>query len=149
MRLAHEIEIRRPPDEVFACLATLERIPEWNPAIVETRRLTPGPVRVGTRIRQQRSSPTTSVEELEVTALDPGRSLVLVGELGPLRGTIAYRLHPTPGGTRLENIADVEASGLARLLAPLAAGRVRSAVAENLAALKRIVEQAGSPPAES
>lgn len=149
MRLAHEIEIRRPPDEVFACLATPERIPEWNPAIVETRRLTPGPVRVGTRIRQRRTSPTTTFEELEVTELDPGRTLVLTGDLGPLHGTIAYRLHPTPRGTRLENVADLEAGGLARLIAPLAAGRVRSAVAENLAALKRIVEGAAPPPAGS
>jgi uncharacterized protein YndB with AHSA1/START domain len=140
MRFSNTIEIRRPPDEVFDYLATPENIPRWNDAISESRRVPTGPVRVSTRIQQHRTIPRAADEELEVAELVPGRRLVLVGDLGPLRGTITYELEPTAGGTRLTNDAELEARGALRLAAPLATGRVRDAVATNLATLKSILE---------
>jgi uncharacterized protein YndB with AHSA1/START domain len=144
MRFSNTIEIRRPPDEVFAYLATPENIPRWNYAISESHRVPSGPLRVSSRIRQQRTIPRPTEEQLEVTELVPGRRLVLAGDLGPLHGTISYALEPTSSGTRLTNAADLEASGAMRLAAPLAAGRVRDAVAENLTVLRDILES--EPP---
>lgn len=140
MRFSNTIEIRRPPDEVFDYLATPENIPHWNYAITESERSPSGPVRVGTRIRQRRTIPRPAEEELAVTELVPGDRLVLVGDLGPFHGTISYALEPTSKGTQLLNVAELEASGPLRLAAPLVAGRVRTAVAENLAKLKSILE---------
>ena len=42
------VTIRRPIAAVFAFLADFENIPAWNYAIVETRKVSPGPVGVGT-----------------------------------------------------------------------------------------------------
>jgi len=140
MRFSNAIEIRRPPDEVFSFLATPERIPSWNYAIAEAHRRPEGALAVGTRIRQRRTLPRPEWEELEITELVPGRRLVLAGDLGPLRGTLAYDVEPTPDGTRLTNTANLEAHGALRLAAPLATGRVRSAVAQNLTALKQMLE---------
>jgi hypothetical protein len=42
--------------------------------------------------------------------------------------------------TRLTNAVDLEPSGLLRLVAPLAASRVRAAVAGNLDTLRQILE---------
>lgn len=140
MRFSNTIEIRRPPDVVFDYLATPENIPRWNYAISESRRVPAGPIRVSTRIQQHRTIPRPADEQLEVTELVPGRRLVLEGDLGPLHGTITYALEPTASGTLLTNDAELEASGALRLAAPLAAGRVRSAVADNLATLKGILE---------
>jgi hypothetical protein len=44
------------------------------------------------------------------------------------------------GATKLTNAADLEASGLMKLAAPIAVGRIRNAVAENLGVLKGILE---------
>jgi uncharacterized protein YndB with AHSA1/START domain len=140
MRFSNTIEIRRPPDEVYDYLATPENIPHWNYAISGSERSPAGPIRVGTRIRQRRTVPRPAEEQLAVTELVPGDRLVLVGDLGPFHGTISYALEPTPQGTRLVNVAELEASGPLRLAAPLVAGRVRAAVAENLAKLKGILE---------
>lgn len=140
MRFSNTIEIRRPPGEVFDYLATPENIPAWNVAISEAERSPAGPLGTRTRIRQQRTLPRPAEEELEVTELIPGRRLVLVGDVGPLHGTVSYVLEPSSGGTQLTNAAELEASGPLRLAAPLLTGRIRAAVADNLATLKGILE---------
>ena len=139
MRFSNTIEIRRPPDEVFDYVTTPENIPSWNYAIAESERSPAGPVRVGTRIHQRRTIPRPAEEELAVTELVPADRLVLVGDLGPFHGTISYTLEPTSEGTQLTNAAELDASGPLRLAAPLLAGRVRAAVAENLAELEGIL----------
>lgn len=140
MHFSNTIEIRRPPSAVFDYLAAPENIPHWNYAISDSERSPAGPVRVGTRIRQHRTVPRPAEEQLAVTELVPGDRLVLVGDLGPFHGTVSYELEPTPEGTQLVNVAELEASGPLRLVSPLVAGRVRAAVAENLAKLKGILE---------
>jgi uncharacterized protein YndB with AHSA1/START domain len=141
MRFSNIVEIRRSPAEVFHFLATPENIPSWNHAISESRGQPRGRMRVGTRIEQHRTRPRDAWEQLEVVELTDERLLVLRGDLGPLRGTISYRLEPTGGGTRLTNDADLEASGPMRLIAPLAEGRVRDSVAGNLEVLKSTLEE--------
>ena len=59
---------------------------------------------------------------------------------GPFAGVMRYEVEPTAEGTRLTNSADLRASGLLAVAAPLATGRVRTAVADNLAVLKRLLE---------
>jgi hypothetical protein len=62
------VTIRRSVEDVFSFLADLENVPKWNYAIVETRKVSAGPVGVGTIYQQVRSVPSRSEEHLEVTA---------------------------------------------------------------------------------
>jgi uncharacterized protein YndB with AHSA1/START domain len=134
------VTIRRPPSEVFAFLADPANIPKWNYAISSTRQVTPGPFGVGTRLQQTRSLPRPAVEELEVTEYVPERRMVLRGDVGPLTGTLVYLVEQVPEGTRLTNAADLSGRGSLQLLAPLATGRVREAVAANLEKLRQLLE---------
>jgi carbon monoxide dehydrogenase subunit G len=135
------VTIRRSPKEVFAFLADFENIPTWNYAIVETKKTSPGPVGVGTTYRQLRSIPGRSEEGFQVTIFEPTSRLEVHGDIGPFTATIGYLLAPTDDGTRLTNVVDLEsASGARRLAAPLAASRVKTAVAANLATLKQLLE---------
>ncbi|HZD01979.1 MAG TPA: SRPBCC family protein [Actinomycetes bacterium] len=68
--------IRRPVTDVFAFLADFENLPKWNYAIAETRKVSAGPVGVGTTYRQTRSVPSRSEEGFEVTAFEPARQLL-------------------------------------------------------------------------
>jgi uncharacterized protein YndB with AHSA1/START domain len=139
--LQNTVTIRRPVEDVFAFLADFENIPRWNYAILETRKLSPGPVGVGTAYRQIRSIPRRSEEGFEVTAFEPAGRLEIHGDIGPFTATIGYQLAPTGDGTRLTNAVDLEpSSGALRLLAPLATSRVKTAVAANLDTLKQILE---------
>jgi carbon monoxide dehydrogenase subunit G len=135
------VTIRRSPKDVFAFLADFENIPTWNYAIVETKKTSPGPVGVGTTYRQLRSIPSTSEEGFQVTVFEPISRLEVHGDIGPFTATISYLLAPTDDGTRLTNVVDLEsASGALRLAAPLAASRVKAAVAANLDMLKQLLE---------
>jgi uncharacterized protein YndB with AHSA1/START domain len=50
MEFSNTITIERSRHDVFEFLSDLENIPKWNFAIVETRKTSDGPVRVGTTI---------------------------------------------------------------------------------------------------
>jgi hypothetical protein len=124
---------------------TSRTLPSWNYAIVETRKTSPGPVEVGTTHRQLRSLPSRSEEGFQVTAFEPTSRLEVHGDIGPLTATVSYLLAPTDAGTRLTNAVDLEpASGALRLAAPLAASRVKTAVAANLDTLKQLLETRSS-----
>ena len=45
--LENTVMIRRPIEEVFGFLADFENIPRWNYAIVETHKVSQGPIGVG------------------------------------------------------------------------------------------------------
>jgi Polyketide cyclase / dehydrase and lipid transport len=135
------VTIRRAVEDMFAFLADFENIPTWNYAIVETKKTSPGPVAVGTTYRQLRSIPSRSEEGFRVTGFEPTSRLEVHGDIGPFTATISYLLRPTEDGTRLTNVVDLEAASRAlRLAAPLAASRVKTAVAANLDTLKQHLE---------
>jgi hypothetical protein len=139
------VTIRRPVHDVFGFLADFENIPKWNYAILETRKTSPGPVGVGTTYRQVRSMPSRSEEGFQVTVFQPTSRLEVHGEVGPFTATISYLLTTERDGTCLANTVDLQpSSGALRLLAPLAASRVKTAVAANLNTLKQLLET-GSP----
>jgi len=144
MQFSNSLVIRRSPEDVFRALAEPDLIPRWNPAIATARLLTPGPVRQDSCIQLQRTSPQPATEEVEVTEFATPTRIVFRGDLGPFHGDLVYELEAVPEGTCLTNTADLEAGGPLRLLAPLAAGRVRASVADNLDALRRLLES--TPP---
>jgi uncharacterized protein YndB with AHSA1/START domain len=141
------VEISRRVEDVFAFLADFENVPRWNYAIQETTKTSPGPVGVGTTYRQTRSVPSRSEEGFEVTEFDPPHRLAIDGDIWPFRARIGYLLEAIGDGTRLTNTAELEPSSVvSKLLAPVAASRVKSAVGSNLDRLKLILEGGPGPP---
>jgi uncharacterized protein YndB with AHSA1/START domain len=139
--LENTVVIRRPTAEVFGFLADLENLPRWNYAIVETHKISQGPVGVGTIYQQVRSVPSRSEERFEVTAYNPPRQLEIRGQLGPFPSRLAYALDAVPEGTRVTNSVELELRGPGRLLGRVAVPRIRDAVAANLGKLKDLLEQ--------
>ena len=135
------VVIRRPIEEVFGFLADFENIPKWNYAILETHKVSQGPIGVGTIYQQVRSVPSHSEERFEVTAHNPPRQLEIQGQLGPFPSHLAYALDAVPEGTRVTNSVELELRGPGRLLGRVAVPRVRDAVAANLQKLKDLLEQ--------
>jgi carbon monoxide dehydrogenase subunit G len=145
VKFSNTIIIERRAQDVFAFLSDLENVPRWNHAIVETRKTSEGPVRVGATYRQIRSAPTRSEEHLVVTELEPDRPFAVRGDLGPFEGTLTYELEEIGSVTRLTNRVELEARGIARLAAPIASDRIRAAVAANLGKLKELLERRAAP----
>ena len=134
------VRIRRPIEKVFGFLSQFENVPKWNYAIVETRKVSEGPVGVGTIYHQVRSVPSRSEERFEVTVYNPPRHLEIRGQLGPFPSRLSYALDALPEGTRVTNTVQLELRGPGRLLGRVAVPRVRDAVAANLGKLKELLE---------
>jgi uncharacterized protein YndB with AHSA1/START domain len=146
MEFKNTVTIRRPVEEVFAFLAEFENVPRWNHAIESTTKTSSGPVGVGSAYRQIRSEPRRSEESFEVTVFEPARRLAIEGEIGPFHARAEYLLEPIEGATRLTNAVELEPSStVAKFLAPFAGSRIKTAVAENLGVLKRLLESDQHP----
>ena len=141
MRFANTITIDRSPAKVFAYLADLENLPEWNYALAETRKITPGPPGPGSRYLQTRTVPVHAEETLEITELVHNQKLTIDGTLSSFPAQVTYILQPANDGTTLTNTIDLRMPGPLKLLAPIALNRIKSAVATNLAALKHLLDQ--------
>ncbi len=81
------VTIARPADEVFAFLADLRNIPQWNYAIARTVQTSPGPAGVGASYRQTRTIPRRSEESLQITVFEPPSRLTVQGQIGPFQAT--------------------------------------------------------------
>lgn len=141
MKFTNTITIGRPRPTVFAYLANLENLPQWNYALADTQQLTPGPPGVGTRYRQTRTIPVHAVESLEIIEFTPDRRLTVQGTLNGLPAVLTYVLDATDGATTVTNTVDLHPPRPLNLLAPIALSRIKSAVAANLTALKQLLEQ--------
>lgn len=137
MTYEHELEIERPPDDVYAFLSDPENLPLWQSGVLEVRRES------DTRFREVRTFVGRRIESiLEVTAAEPGREFSLRSASGPVRFSVQHLLEPAgEGRTRLRVVGEAEgAGGLfklgGRLLPRAAEGRVH----EDFASLKALLE---------
>jgi uncharacterized protein YndB with AHSA1/START domain len=140
MKFTNTITIDRSPADVFAYLSRFENVPRWNEAIVQTRRTSQGPVRVGSTYVQTRSQPSPGEDSFEVTEYEPDRKLAIRGTFGSFTGSFSYQLESIANGTRLTNTVDLDPPVLMRIAGPFGTSRLKSAVAKNLGRLKEIIE---------
>lgn len=141
MEFENSITIAKPLNEVFAYLADLSRLPEWNYAIQRTTQQTPGPTGLGTQYLQERSLPRPMTEKLEITEYTPFTTLQISGGFGPFSfGVSTYRLEQTEGGLIVRNHMRLTANGVLPLIAQLRISSIKAAVAQNLTVLKSNIE---------
>ncbi len=113
IRLQETIEVRRPIDEVFCYTANFGNAAQWDPGVVDSRKISPGPVGVGTefdlRVRfGPRSIPMTYfVREYR----RPNR-VVLEGRGASIHALDDIKFTSTTGGTRITYKADISMLGV-------------------------------------
>ena len=138
IELENTIRINRPVDEVFAFLSDLENIPKWNYYVLEVRKLSNGPVGIGTVYHQVRK---TDEQDLRITELDRNRKIVvktLPRSFPSLEMTLSLREEGNATRVRDEWRLD---SGWPAPVEWLGAGRIKAAVAGNLTKLKELLEE--------
>jgi carbon monoxide dehydrogenase subunit G len=139
-RYAHTVEIRRPPEEVFAFVTDPAAYPSWQPSLVSVEPHRPGPLRLGSEATEVRrflgrelQTTWTCVEH------EPFSRSAIESEDGPVPFRGIFQLEPSRAGTRFT--WTVELSGpAARLAGPLAGRATRRELEANSARLKRLLE---------
>ena len=146
VRIAGEIVIDRPVEEVFDFVADECNEPRYNPRMRRAEQTSTGPIGPGTRFRAQVTTLGRPVEmTIEVTDYERPRHLASATHLPSMeiRGVLAF--DPVPGGTRLRWAWEMEPRGSTKLLTPLVARIGRRQEEANWAGLKRYLEGQAAP----
>jgi len=138
LEFENTIYIDRPVDEVFAYLSDFENIPKWNYYVLEVRQLSESPIGVGTTYHQVRK---TDEQDFRITEFEPNH-MVAVKTLPQSSPGFERRftLYEEGNTTRIRDEWKLD-TGRPAILERLTGGRVKSAVAENLAKLKELLEE--------
>jgi predicted DNA-binding protein (UPF0251 family) len=138
LEFENTIPIYRLIDEVFAFLSDFENIPKWNYYVLEVRQLSESPIGIGTTYHQVRK---TDQQDFRIIEFEPDH-MVAVKTLPQSSPSFERRftLYEEGDTTRLRDQWKLD-TGKPALLERLARGRVKSAVAENLAKLKELLEE--------
>jgi hypothetical protein len=140
-----EVDVNRHAADVYDFIVNVENAPKWQPAVIETSRITDGPIRVGTQFREVAKMMGRRVETIcEITDLQPSRRVAFrATSNGPLSYATSYLLEPQGDTTRVTIEGTFTFKGLWRLLEPLVRGEVRKESAQELLAMKAAIERRG------
>ena len=132
------IRIDRPVDEIFAFLSDFENIPKWNYYVLEVRQLSESPIGVGTTYHQVRK---TDEQDFRITEFEPNHTVAVktLPQSSP-ELEMRFSLYEEGNTTRIRDEWKLD-TGRPAILERLALRRVQSAVAENLAKLKKLLEE--------
>jgi carbon monoxide dehydrogenase subunit G len=136
------IRIGRPIEEVFALVSDPIQFPRWNSAVQTVRGTSSETGELGSTYSMERELPTGRVENgLEVFAREPPNEFGIRTTSGPTPFVYRYRFVSEGSTTIVHLAAGVELPGVAAMLGPVAARRVRRGVDANFAVLKQTLEE--------
>lgn len=148
--IVSNIEVARPPDEVFAYVTDPSRFAEWQENVVGGRIEGDGPPTVGsTFTTTRRLGPRERTMKSRITELGPPRRWAMRGVDGPVRAIVDVTVEPLAGNarSRVTIALDFEGHGIGKALVPLVVRRqAQKEMPRNVARLGERLESAGSAP---
>lgn len=142
--ITNSVEIARSPEDVFAYVTDTSRFTEWQEAVVSTRLLDDGPMKVGSKLSLTRKmGKREQTFTTELTEWNPPQSYAFRGIDGPVRPIGKGKLEPVDEGkrTRFTFEIDFEGHGIGKVLVPLVVKRqAKTEIVESHEALKKRLE---------
>ncbi len=140
------VEIDRPVEEVFAFVADQTNAPRWQADLHEVRRLTDGPLRVGTEHEFVRVfAGRRLASRNRFVEFEPGRYVAFEIPEGWLTGRASYLAEPIPsGGTLLTCRMQFKVRRPGSLLDPILKRLLARDSGRADAQLKQLLEQGGA-----
>jgi uncharacterized protein YndB with AHSA1/START domain len=138
-----ETQIARPVHDVFAYATDPDHLSTWQTNTVSAQREDDGLYGVGSRLREVHRAPGGKELEsvVEVVEYVPDRVFALeVKEGTPIHGHITF--DAAGGGTRMRFRAHGRLTGPTRIIEPLVGRMLRKQFTQQLAKLKRVLEDA-------
>jgi uncharacterized protein YndB with AHSA1/START domain len=139
--IVSDIEISRPPNEVFAYVTNPSRFPEWQHDVVSVRM--EGPSEVGSRFTTTRwigRNERTMTQE--ITQSSPPRRWAVHGIDGPIRPDVSVTIEPLDDGarSRVTFSLDFKGHGFGKPLVPLVFRQARKGAPISYRHLKERLE---------
>jgi hypothetical protein len=130
--------IKRPVDEVFNTVIDAGNFAAWNPTIRNSRQLTPGSPKDGSRFEWELRGFGKVGQEL--AEFDRNRRVRIVPDMKSLSGGHRFTFTDLGDGTRVDHELEMEPRGLFRLMAPIMRIAGRRNLRATAAALQRHLE---------
>ena len=141
VRVEHTVIICRPVQEVFEFLTDPENNRLWQDGVIKSRKISEGPVNVGTRGEDIRKYLGREFQiTYEIVEYEPDKKLRFRSLSGPVQFEGSYALEPVKEGTRFSFTIQGEAGPFAALIGALAERMARKQVESDAASLKRLLE---------
>ena len=134
-----EIEVARPPIEVFSVLIDIGRWTEWTD-MRDMHHDQSGPIGIGSSGTFTLPGPFRGPIRYKLTGLVPDRHVRYENSHPAFAWTAEYSLEPTDSGTRLATSGTFQLRGLWKILQPIIAREVGRGEADELARLKSTIE---------
>jgi carbon monoxide dehydrogenase subunit G len=142
VRCESTVRIARPPAEVFPWLLDADKVPRWMTGLEVYQPLEPGPLRVGSRIRQELSVSGQQLRfELELTRLEPPHAAVLRFEGSGFKAANEYTVREAGTGSDVTWVISGDTTSFkARLIAPMVQAKLQEKLVTDLARLRAALE---------
>jgi hypothetical protein len=142
VRLTERRWVRRPQPEAFEYTADFSNIEDWDPGVVASRKITEGPIGVGTRFEVEvEFGAGTTPMTYEITVYEPDHRVVLVGDGKKLHAVdeIAFASHDNM--TAIDYTADLTFHNFFRFIRPLMGPILRRVGRDAVDGLVRALDQ--------
>jgi carbon monoxide dehydrogenase subunit G len=142
VRCESTVTIGKPPAQVFPWLLDADKVPKWMSGLQAYEPLEPGPLHVGSRIRQELTVSGQHLRfELEVTELDAPRRAVLRFEGSGFKASNEYSVADADGGAQVTWVISGDTTSFkAKLIAPMVQAKLQEKLDGDLARLRALLE---------
>jgi len=135
------IVINRPIKEVFDFLSNMENNMKWRTSQQEVKKLSEGPIGVGTTYRMVNHILGQQLEtEAEVIEYEPNRKYTTRDKSGNLPLEAQRIFEPVEGGTRVTLKLKADPSGVFKIAGSLFAAMAKRSLESDVANLKDLME---------
>jgi uncharacterized protein YndB with AHSA1/START domain len=141
LRAAGSVVIRRPIEEVFAFVTTPENSSKWQSATVETKKITPGPIGIGTRMSHVGKFMGRRIQvAAAVSDFIPNYRYRYDSRFRSTAYFLRYTFEPVEAGTKLTLDTEANLAGMFRLLTPLVVRMTQRMYRQDLDKMKEVLE---------
>ena len=147
MRCESTVSVDKPPAEVFPWLLEADKVARWMTGLEVYQPLEPGPLRVGSKIRQELLVSGQHLRfELELTRLEPPNAAVLRFEGSGFKAANEYAVTAMGSASSVSWVISGETTSFkAKLIAPMVQAKLQEKLDTDLARLRALL--AGEPAA--
>ena len=142
LRCESTVTIAKLLEEVFPWLIDDDKVPQWMSGLEQYEPVEPGPLHIGSRIRQRLSVSGQNLGfELEVSELAPPRSAVLRFEGSGFKAVNQYAVTPHDGdGSAVTWVISGDTTSFkAKLLAPMVQAKLEEKLDTDLVRLRSLL----------
>ena len=140
MKTETSVVINRPVEDVFAVLSDFENNPTWSSAFLEAKKISEGPIGVGTTWQGVGKFLGRRIEiEIKNTEYEPNRQFTQESK-SPFPANQQITFESVDGATRVNVTLEAEPGGFFKLAEPVFKSMAKRGIETDLANLKDLME---------